>query len=291
MSVSLHRWVIKKSARYVAVLGSWLSGSLALRRALGRGPTVRVLTYHRFGDAHRDPWCVSAEQFEAQIKWLAEQGLAVSLDDIERFVRGEAPLKNGAVLVTMDDGFSSWLHIAAPILQKYRVPAVAYITTSFVGTTHVSGEPYMTWDEVKQLRAAGLTIGSHAHTHRSVAKLPPAEAQNEGRRSKELLEQHLGEPIHSFAYPFGMRTDESLATAQMLARCGYRTVFIAQHGVIRPGADLVRLPRVKVEGGEPLWMFKLLCRGGMDVWKLVDDTLWKLQKPATTEQAEQVERA
>ena len=39
-------------------------------------------------------------------------------------------------------------------------------------------------------------------------------------------------------------------------------------------------------GGDSMWMFKLLCRGGMDGWKLVDDTLWKLQRPAAAEQAQ-----
>jgi len=255
-----------------------------LRRLARRGPTVRVLTYHRFGDAHRDPWCVSAAVFEEQMRWLAERRLAVSLDDVERFVRGEIDLPDGAVLVTMDDGFSSVLHIAAPIMQRHRIPSVAYVTTSFVGTTSVSGERYLTWDEVKQLPQAGVTVGSHAHTHRSVAQLDPQAAREEGQRSKQLLEQHLGTPVRSFAYPFGMRPDESPATARMLAGCGYSTVFIAQHGTLRRGADPIRLPRVKVEGGEPPWMFKLLCQGGMDAWKLFDDTLWKLQKPAPAEQ-------
>jgi hypothetical protein len=117
-----------------------------------------------------------------------------------------------------------------------------------------------------------------------VAKLSAQEALEEGQKSKQLIEQHLGSPITSFAYPFGMRTDESPETARMLTGCGYSTVFIAQHGTLRPGADLARLPRVKVEGGEPMWMFKLLCRGGMDAWKLVDDTAWKLQRPAAAEQ-------
>jgi hypothetical protein len=70
----------------------------------------------------------------------------------------------------------------------------------------------------------------------------------------------------------------------MLTGAGYSTVFIAQHGTLRRGADLARLPRVKVEGGDPLWLFRWLCRGGMDGWKLFDDTLWKLQKPAVSEQ-------
>lgn len=286
MSVSLLRWVVKKAARTAMVLGSFATGSIALRGVAGHRPTIRVLTYHRFGDAVRDPWCVSAQAFEQQMQWLAERKLAVSLEQVERFVRGEITLPHGAVLVTMDDGFSSWLHLAAPILQRHGIPAVAYVTTSFVGTTSVSGEPYLTWDQVAKLSAVpGIAIGSHAHTHRSIAKLTPENVHEEGTRSKQLLEQHTGLPIRSFAYPFGMRTDESEMTARVLRECGYDSIFIAQHGTLRSGADLARMPRVKVEGGDMFWMFKLLCRGGMDGWKLFDDTLWKLQRPAPAEQA------
>ena len=283
MSVSSLRWVVKKAARRAMVIGSWLSGSLSLRRLWANGPRVRVLTYHRFGDAERDPWCVSAEDFEQQMQWLAAQGLAVSLDDVLAFVRGERRLPDGSVLVTMDDGFSSVLHIAAPIMRRHGIPSVAYITTGFVGSTSISGEHYLNWDEVARLPALGVAVGSHAHSHRSMAQLSVDDAIDEARRSKQLLEHHLAAPVLSFAYPFGMRPDESTATARLLCDAGYTSVFIAQHGTLRRGVDTARLPRVKVEGGEPLWLFKLLCRGGMDAWKLVDDTLWKLQKPAATE--------
>lgn len=284
MTVSVLRWVVKKAARRATVLGSYASGSLCLRKRLRRDSTVRVLTYHRFGDANRDPWCVSAEDFEQQMRWLYERKMAVSIDDLVQFARGEKELADGSVLVTMDDGFSSVLQIAAPIMQRYGISSVAYVTTGFVGTISASGERYLTWDEIKRLPSAGVTVGSHAHTHRSMAKLSAQVAQEEARRSKWLLEQHLGSKVHSFAYPFGMRTDESSATARMLEDSGYSTVFIAQHGTVRRGSSLIRLPRVKVEGGEPLWMFKLLCKGGMDAWKLIDDTLWKLQPPAASEQ-------
>lgn len=285
MSVSLFRWLVKKVARRTVVIGSFVSGSLALRQRANSRTTVRVLTYHRFGDARRDPWCVSARDFEAQMAWLSERKLAVSLEDIEAFVRGERDLEHGSVLVTMDDGFSSVLHVAAPIMQRHGIPSVAYVTTGFVGTTSLSGERYLTWDEVARLPSFGIAVGSHAHSHRSMAKIGAAAALDEASRSKTLLETHLGVPVRSFAYPFGMRPDESPDTARMLTECGYTTVFIAQHGTLARAADLARLPRVKVEGGEPLWMFRLLCQGGMDLWKIVDDTLWKLQKPAVSEQA------
>ena len=283
MTVSSLRWVVKKAARRALVLGSWLSGSLALRQLWADGPRVRVLTYHRFGDAECDPWCVSAVDFEQQMRWLAEQHLAVSLDDVLRFVRGEQDLADGSVLVTMDDGFSSVLHIAAPIMRRHAIPSVAYVTTGFVGSTSISGEAYLSWDEVARLPQAGVSVGSHAHSHRSMAQLSAVDALDEAQHSRQLLEQHLAAPVQSFAYPFGMRPDESPDTARLLHDAGYASVFIAQHGTLQRGADPARLPRVKVEGGEPLWMFKLLCRGGMDAWKLFDDTLWKLQKPAPTE--------
>lgn len=284
MTVSVLRWVIKKAARRAMVLGSYASGSLFLRKRMRHIATVRVLTYHRFGDASRDPWCVSAEDFEQQMRWLSERNMAVSIDDLVQFVRGEKDLADGSVLVTMDDGFSSVLQIAAPIMQRYGIASVAYVTTDFVGTVSTSGERYLTWEEVERLPAAGVAVGSHAHTHRSMAKLSEQEALEEARCSKRLLEHHLGSKVHSFAYPFGMRTDESPATARLLEDSGYSTVFIAQHGTVQRGSNLIRLPRVKVEGGEPLWMFKLLCKGGMDAWKLIDDTLWKLQPPAASEQ-------
>jgi hypothetical protein len=106
MSESPQRWYVKKAARKAVVLGSFASSSIAVRRMAG-ATRVRVLTYHRFGHTERDPWCVAPEAFEAQMRWLAEQKLAVSLDEVVRFARGELELANGSVLVTMDDGFKS----------------------------------------------------------------------------------------------------------------------------------------------------------------------------------------
>ena len=103
-----------------------------------------------------------------------------------------------------------------------------------------------------------------------MARLTPDEIREEGLRSKELIESHIGKKVTSFAYPFGMRRDENALTEKILADCGYSSVFISQHGTIHQGSNPLQLPRIKVEAGEPLWMFKVLCEGGMDAWSLVD---------------------
>lgn len=280
MTVSRHRWLAKKSARSAVMLGSWAARRIAAPPPGRSLPSVRVLTYHRFGDATRDPWCVSARTFEAQVRWLAENRLAVSLQDVLAFARGETTLPNGAALITTDDGFSSVATIAAPILKRYQVPSVTFVTTSLVGVAGVQADdPYMTWDQVARLQESFVTLGSHAHNHRSLGKLPLDEAREEGARSRALMRERAGLDVHTFAYPYGMRPDENAQTRQALSEVGYTSVFIAQHGTIQPGSDVLRLPRVKVEGGEPAWMFPMLCAGAMDVWKVFDDTMWRMQRP------------
>lgn len=87
-------------------------------------------------------------------------------------------------------------------------------------------------------------------------------------------------PVVAFAYPYGTRVDYNAMTEEVLDNAGYTYVFTAQHGAVAPGAELdrMRLPRIKVEGGEGLWMFKLLVHGGLDAWGWIDRFAWRWQK-------------
>ena len=61
-----------------------------------------------------------------------------------------------------------------------------------------------------------------------------------------MLEAWLGYPLHSFAPPFG-GVDERLVR---LARfCGYQIGFATAHGVAKLDDDLLRLPRIEIQGG------------------------------------------
>ena len=58
------RWYVKKAARRGMALGAFGSGALFAGKLVSPGPRVRVLTYHRFGDEAREPFCVSPADFE-----------------------------------------------------------------------------------------------------------------------------------------------------------------------------------------------------------------------------------
>ena len=282
--MSYLRWLLKKGARRGVALGSAISPHQRGRAAA----RVRALTYHRFGDSRHDPFCVRVEDFEAQMAWLAQERLAVSLAELEAFRAGRQVLPADAVVVTIDDGFRSLYCAALPILQRYGIPAVAFLPVGqidHVQTATTTGgssapEPHLTWEEVAALCRAGITVGSHAWTHRSLGRMTMNEAHEEAQRSRATLEDRLGVAVTAFAYPFGTRADFNAGTRAILQRCGYRCAFTSQHGAVHAGADPFVLPRIKVEGAEPLWLFRRLVRGGLDAWRWIDRTLWRLQEAA-----------
>lgn len=278
------RWQLKKTARKSLALGHRLFHSRKTQTPAGDG-AVRVLTYHRFGDVNRDPFCVAPEDFAGQMAWLAGHGLAVSLREIEDYIHDGKSLRNGAVLVTMDDGCSSVVTHAMPILKHFNIPSVAFVTTGNIGRKfnqlnrqgESPKEDYLDWDELSQLCAAGVDIGSHALTHRSLGRMPIEDAENEMRLSRNELKEKLGIDVTSFAYPYGTLADFNLLIAEGLRRSGYRLAFTSQHGVLHRNLDPMLLPRIKVEGGDGEWLFPLLARGGLDNWRWIDKALWRLQ--------------
>ena len=278
--MSRARWYVKKAARRSFMVGSFVSGALGARRITAGAPRVRALTYHRIGDEPREPFCVSPDDFEAQMRFLSVHRLAVDLDDVIAFVAGRGSLPEGACLVTIDDGCESTLTEALPILRRWGVPAIAFVTSSLVGLDVPElPERYLGWDELREVADSGFVeIGSHAFTHRSLGAMDADESRREAFESKAQLERELGREIRCFAYPFGTHGDFDDVTERHLADAGYTIAFNSMHGTLRPGMDPISLPRIKVEGGEGLVMFRLLTAGGMDAWRVVDRNLWRLQR-------------
>ncbi|MDJ0927457.1 MAG: polysaccharide deacetylase family protein [Gammaproteobacteria bacterium] len=280
-SVRPTRWVAKKTARYGVAAGS------LVRHLRNTAPGIRVLTYHDFGDSVRDPFCVSPQVLERQMAYLANRDIAISLSELNEHVYGHRVVRDGAVVVTVDDGLRSFYTHALPIFREYGIPAVAFVSSGLVNGSGESNGPnqaaglYMTWEQIGRARDAGMTIGSHAVSHRSLARLPLAEARDEIFESRHQIEQALGEAPACLAYPFGTAADFNEETASLIRSAGYSSAFTSQHGSIRAGGDAYFLPRIKVEGGENMWMFRQLISGGLDAWGILDRLLWRVQASAS----------
>lgn len=117
---------------------------------------------------------------------------------------------------------------------------------------------FMSWDEAKEMRRGGMSIGSHAHSHQILAHLTPDEQSRELTTSKSILESHLGEPVHTVAYPVGTKGAFNAATLEAARSSGYKAGFSYIPGVNRVTHLLpFELRRISVDNNPDTMSVKL----------------------------------
>jgi peptidoglycan/xylan/chitin deacetylase (PgdA/CDA1 family) len=107
---------------------------------------------------------------------------------------------------------------------------------------------FMSWDEVRQMAAAGMAIGSHTLTHPILAFLSEAELRQEMIESRKVLEKEVGQPVQTIAYPYGRPHAYNDLTKRLAREAGYRLGFSYHGGINGPGhEDLFDVRRVPVD--------------------------------------------
>lgn len=98
-------------------------------------------------------------------------------------------------------------------------------------STEESSAELLTWNQIREMKASGMAIGSHTHTHRVLATLNLETQKQELTFSKHRIETELGEPIHSISYPVGGYEHFHHETKTLSYNIGYRLGFSYHTGV------------------------------------------------------------
>jgi len=107
---------------------------------------------------------------------------------------------------------------------------------------------WMTWDDARRLRAAGMTVGGHTVSHPILARLSPERQREEIAGCATRLREELGEEMPWFAYPVGAPDSFTAVTAGLLREAGVELAFSYYGGFARPrGWDPLDVPRVHVD--------------------------------------------
>lgn len=168
---------------------------------------VPILMYHDIGH-YNSPWCITPQQFAAQMKFLQEQGyVTISLTELQAGLEQNLPLTQKAVVITFDDGREGVYTHALPILQQYHFTATIYIVPSWVDGDAIPPEEaysaFLTWDQARELSAAGFEIGSHSFTHANLTTLSESDGLHQLQRAEEVIQQQIQREVHHFSYPYG----------------------------------------------------------------------------------------
>ena len=106
----------------------------------------------------------------------------------------------------------------------------------------------MTWDQLREMRAAGMEVGSHGVDHNILAKLSPAAMAAEVRQSMRTLERELGPPIEVLSYPVGGPDSYNEQVIEAAREAGFRMACNYVTGVNRlPVPAHYELQRLSVE--------------------------------------------
>lgn len=207
-----------------------------LARLLQSGEPL-ILAYHSVSDFRRDALAVGSTGFDEQMSWLHRRGYrAITLADYA--ARGFQHASKTAI-ITFDDGYADNFTVALPILRHYGFVATVFLVSDYVGTDRIfpwdvsrmkdhsdrSHYRVLSWDEVGEMVASGFEVGSHTCTHRELVPLSAEDRWDEIRRSRQILEEKMGQEVVTFSYPRG---DINTQVIRMVAQAGY------QCGVITP---------------------------------------------------------
>lgn len=90
---------------------------------------------------------------------------------------------------------------------------------------------FLNWDEAREMRDAGMAIGSHTKSHAVLGRLSPELQQMELEDSKRQIETHLGSRVRGLAYPVGAKDCFNDATERIAMNAGYSMCFSAYGGI------------------------------------------------------------
>jgi peptidoglycan/xylan/chitin deacetylase (PgdA/CDA1 family) len=138
---------------------------------------------------------------------------------------GLAPIPDGLVVLTFDDGNKSDILFVAPKLVEYGFGASFYITEGLGYEDDPNKERYVSWEDVRQMHELGFEVGNHTGSHPNMTKLSKGEIRSNLELIEQRCEQHGIPRPETFVYP-GWR--HSLPVVEVLAE---RQYVFARRGV------------------------------------------------------------
>ena len=246
-----------------AAAGTPTAAPVISKPAVDQNAQVVIFGYHRFVNSVRRPDTeITPQAFEAQMQELKNKNISViPMQDFLAWRRGEKAIPAKSAILTFDDGWKSQHEVAWPILKKFNYPVTLFIYTEGIRPGHFSGGESMSWDQLAEMRDAGVDIQGHTATHSDLRKaydkvakkkLNPAEYEEwldkEIGGSKQMIEQKLGVKVNCFAVPYGFHNDH---IRDVVMKAGYEALFTVYGQVITMHTPLNSVGRYLMEANKP----------------------------------------
>lgn len=209
-----------------------------------------IITYHGIESGPAPLW-VDPARFREQLDALQDCGARLlTMRELGTGLR-ERTVPERAVAITFDDGMLSVVEEAAPLLIERGMSATIYCVAGRLGRdnsfpyepSHVPRRPLASAASLAELAAAGFEIGCHGMEHLPLRGASDPELRREIVDAKDALEQLVGAPVSSFAFPYGALPG---ASGRALIQSNYSAACSTRPAYARADDDRFALPRVDI---------------------------------------------
>ena len=195
------------------------------------------IMYHRFNENKYPSTNIQMEVFKKHIEIIENNNLdyITPSNFLDNF---NQPKSKKKVLITIDDGFSSFYENAWPYLKSKKIPFILFISTEPVGSNG-----YMTWEQINEIEKEDFVfIGNHSHSHEYLLNIGHEEFVKDIKKSIEIFKKKLGYNPKYFSYPFG----EYSLKQKLFIKENFEIAFGQHSGVIDVNKDKFELPRFPI---------------------------------------------
>ena len=196
------------------------------------------IMYHRFGDSRYPSTNIKKEQFIEHINELLKPKYnIIGIEKAILAINNIELVKDRSVVITIDDAYSSVYEYAWPIFKKYNLPFTLFISTDVIDNKTPG---YMNWEQIRNLRDNGVTIGSQTKSHPHMFKLTTEKIIEELSISNKRFIDEIGSKPKFFAYPYG---EYNLEVIEQVKLHGFVAAFGQHSGVAHKSLGMYELPR------------------------------------------------
>ena len=230
----IQSWLVRyinRVALLFVLIFSFLGQAMAAEHAV-------ILMYHRFGEDKYPTTNIRLDQFEAHLEKLADGNYNVlPLEKIIQHLQNETDLPDRTVAITIDDAYLSVFTEAWPRLKAKNFPFTIFVATNPIDQKHSN---YMNWDQIRQLQADGVGIGSQTKNHPHMHQISLENIDTELTESNQRFLSELGLRPTLFAYPYG---EYNLAVIDRVTSAGFTAAFGQNSGIAHGSNGFFELPR------------------------------------------------
>src|SRR5262245_24201341 len=224
-----------------------------LHGALLRNSAVVAVFHHIRDGAKNDSLSIDLEMFERYCRFFRQHFRVISLPQLVAKLERRERLQRELV-ITFDDGYLDNFENAAPILERYSLPATFFVVSEWMGSTIVPwwdrdtglDSQWMSWDQVRSLHRRGFDIGGHTGTHADLGLISGDVALREIAGARESLSARLGAAVSTFAYPYGGRHNVTEANRLLVRDAGFRCCCSGFGGSNVSGSNPFHINRVAI---------------------------------------------